>query len=296
MIEEEHVNKGSLWMLLLLVFVLGFVASLLSLGIWSMGGLSLESIQGDDNLSYNQRMIMRIGLIINHAGMFLLPGLVFCFIYYRDHIAQQLQLKTKGKLEEYLWWGLAIFCSYPFIAGMTKFNMSLPLPEWMKSAQDDTFVLLGNTLTMENPIEFLMNIVLVGVFAAVGEELIFRGILQRYFQRLWNHNPHIGVIAASVLFGGIHMQAERFLPLMILGLILGYAYHYSRSLWVPIILHFVNNSIQVVLLYASTEAEVPEIDGVPDIPIVLVIVSFLLTLGIAYKASLLSPILDEPRS
>jgi len=280
--------------LFLLIIAVGAVTSLLSLGLWEVGGLSLSDIQSGIDLSLSERMIMRAGLIINHAGMFLLPGIIFAYIYHKRNLSSVLWLNNRGGISGYVLWGLAILCSYPFIAGVTQFNMSLDFPEWMNNAQDDSFALLSNALTMESPLEFLANVLLVGVMAAVGEELIFRGILQRHLQSLWS-NPHMGIIVASIIFGGIHMQAERLLPLMFLGLLLGYSYHYTKSLWVPIVLHFLNNTMQVTALYISGMNGKPDIDEVPELPIIAVVISFLITLGIAYKASQSRSDLNESR-
>lgn len=91
------------------------------------------------------------------------------------------------------------------------------------------------------------------------------------------------------------MQAERLLPLMFLGLLLGYSYHYTKSLWVPIVLHFLNNTMQVTALYISGMNGKPDIDEVPELPIIAVVISFLITLGIAYKASQSRSDLNESR-
>lgn len=292
--RQAIVGPLSLGTLILLVLLIGFLTSMISLGVWSAGGLSLEEMQGSGELNMSDRLIMRVGLIINHIGMFLLPAIAYAWYYFRAESKTFLKLDQAGSGSSYFIWGIIILVSYPFLAGLTQFNTSLPLPEWMTNSQDDSFAILGNALTMESPLELLMNIMLVGVAAAVGEELIFRGIVQQQLQRLWD-NPHLGVIAAAAIFGGIHMQAERFLPLMFLGLVLGYSFYYTRSLWVPIVLHFINNTVQVGILYITNQEGIPTIDEVPDLPIAAVIISFVLTLGLAYKASLMSNIADESR-
>ena len=93
----------------------------------------------------------------------------------------------------------------------------------------------------------------------------------------WN-NGHAAVIVAAIIFGAFHMQFERFIPLTLLGLLLGYSYHFSKNILVPIILHILNNSIQVTTLYFATKngEAVPNIDEIPDIELGYVLIGVFL--------------------
>ncbi len=97
----------------------------------------------------------------------------------------------------------------------------------------------------------LVNLLMIGVIAAVGEELIFRGLLQRL---LWGmvKNIHLAVVITAILFSAFHFQFFSFLPRFVLGLVLGYLMHYGRSIWYPIVAHFVNNAMGVIYYYFSS--------------------------------------------
>jgi membrane protease YdiL (CAAX protease family) len=94
----------------------------------------------------------------------------------------------------------------------------------------------------------LINMVMVAVLAAVGEELIFRGILVRLF-REWTGNVHLAVIIPALLFSALHLQFYGFFGRLVLGIILGYLLVWSGSLWVPITVHFLNNAMAVVVSF-----------------------------------------------
>ena len=45
------------------------------------------------------------------------------------------------------------------------------------------------------------------------------------------------------------MQFQGFLPRFCLGLLLGYSFYWSKNLWIPIIMHFTNNAVVILLHY-----------------------------------------------
>src|SRR6186997_281841 len=96
--------------------------------------------------------------------------------------------------------------------------------------------------------DLLLNLVLVAVFAGVGEELLFRGVLQRLFIKLFK-NPWAGIIVTAFIFSAIHIQFYGFIPRFILGILLGLLYWYSGSIWPAIIAHFVYDAFAVIMVW-----------------------------------------------
>jgi len=271
--------------ILVLLILAGLIFSnLLSLSIWFVGGLDINTFLEGEDLPYGKRQLLRLGLMINHMGMFLLPGILYCLYVIKDNIYDRLRLDQLGKLSHVGLWGAIMLLSYPVLMKITEWNSAFPLPEWMRSSQESNFALLEQTLNMTHISELVTSLLLVGALAAIGEELIFRGIIQRQLEQLWS-NPHLAILVSSLIFGGFHMQFERILPLSFLGLILGYSYYYTQSLWTPIILHFANNGLQVIAYYiAIKHGDIPEIDNIPSLPLSIVLASLLLTAVIAYIA------------
>ena len=78
----------------------------------------------------------------------------------------------------------------------------------------------------------------------------FRGYLQQKICH-WLDKPHFAIIITAILFSAIHMQFQGFLPRFVLGIVLGYLFYWSGSLWLPIIAHFLNNAIAVTFAYPA---------------------------------------------
>ena len=96
---------------------------------------------------------------------------------------------------------------------------------------------------------FLSTLLMVGVLIPFSEELFFRGVLYGWLRRrygLW-----IGVAVSALLFAIAHADIAVGVSNLILGLVLAWLYEHSQSLWVPVAVHAVNNSLAVVLLYAA---------------------------------------------
>jgi hypothetical protein len=112
----------------------------------------------------------------------------------------------------------------------------------------------------------LINLLVVAVVPAIGEELLFRGVLQDLFIR-WTRNTFIGVLITSLAFALLHFQFLSVLPRFVLGMILGYIFVWTRSLWMPILAHFINNALAVIyyhyLYNGSIERGIENV-GKPD--------------------------------
>lgn len=154
--------------------------------------------------------------------------------------------------------------SLPAMNWLVDLNQSMSLPSWMSgieelmrdmedSAADATEQLLDiNTLW-----QFLSSVFVIGVMAGLSEEMLFRGAMQRTMQdsRL---NTHAVVWITAIIFSAFHMQFFGFIPRMMLGAWLGYLLVWTRSLWVPIIAHTLNNSTVVFFSYMANKGIMPE--------------------------------------
>ena len=89
---------------------------------------------------------------------------------------------------------------------------------------------------------------MVAVLPAIGEELLFRGVIQKIFIN-WTKNAHWGIWISAILFSAMHLQFYGFVPRMLLGVAFGYLLVWSGSMWLPIAAHFFNNGIAVIAMY-----------------------------------------------
>jgi len=150
-----------------------------------------------------------------------------------------------------------------------KVNSFLTLPEslrfveeLMRNMEDSAADLTVQFLTMDSFGAFALNMLMIGVVPAVGEELLFRGCLQKWMEKGLK-NPHVAIIIAGFIFSFFHFQFYGFLGRWIMGVILGYLFYYSNNIWYPIIAHFLNNGFQVLLVYLGSmpldEVATPEL-------------------------------------
>lgn len=86
-----------------------------------------------------------------------------------------------------------------------------------------------------------------GVIVPIAEEIYFRGVLHRWARDKWG--VLIGSLISSLLFGLIHGIPPVIAFAFIMGLTIAYAYEKTQSLWPGIIIHVINNSFKIVLLY-----------------------------------------------
>jgi CAAX amino terminal protease family. len=196
--------------------------------------------------------ILRITLIIQDLIIFILAPLLAQFLIWKEPTKKALQL-TVPYLPVLLWGLIAITSVSPLIDLLNTWNQGLHLPEsmegmeqWMISSERAAEVTTNTLLNTDNWGGFMTNILVIAVMAGIGEELMFRGVLQKILIN-WTRSIHWGVLCAAIIFSAIHFQFFGFLPRMILGMVLGYLYVWSKSIWVPIAAHTLNNALTVAL-------------------------------------------------
>lgn len=95
----------------------------------------------------------------------------------------------------------------------------------------------------------LVNLLVIGLITAFGEEIFFRGTLQHTAASTGYNHTAIWVVA--FLFSAMHFQVFGFVPRMLLGAWFGYLLFWTRSLYVPVFAHFVNNGVVVVCTWLT---------------------------------------------
>ncbi len=96
--------------------------------------------------------------------------------------------------------------------------------------------------------KMLIGLLVIAVIPAVGEELMFRGMLQPILIRSFK-NTHVAIWVTGIIFSFIHFQLDGFVPRMLLGVVFGYLYVWSGNIWYPIWAHFINNGVTVIIMY-----------------------------------------------
>jgi membrane protease YdiL (CAAX protease family) len=94
----------------------------------------------------------------------------------------------------------------------------------------------------------IITVFVIAVVPSLAEELFFRGVLQQITCKIFR-SVNIGIWITAIFFSAIHLQFFGFIPRLILGLTYGYLFYWSRNLWIPVLAHFINNFVPVVLSY-----------------------------------------------
>jgi membrane protease YdiL (CAAX protease family) len=248
---ERH-PFSSLLLLLLLVFACAIVFTIIAfvLGVLIYGFQPLMRMSEGD--SSNVEML-RLLQIFSSFGMFVVAAIIFAKIQSNDWL-NYLNLKKFNLILAIL--TLLIILSFsPFLEFSNELNKNMVLPEflkemeaWMKLKEAQMAEMTKQLLVMKSVPVLLINLLMLAIIPAVGEELIFRACLQKIFGR-WTGNYHLAIWITAILFSAIHFQFYGFLPRMLLGALFGYLLVWSGSLWLPILAHFLNNGIAVVTAY-----------------------------------------------
>lgn len=123
-----------------------------------------------------------------------------------------------------------------------------PFERWALEAEENAKVLTQFLTTFDNFWQFLLAIVVVAVIPAIGEELLFRGLIQNQMVKL-TKNIHVAIWVTGIIFSAIHLQFYGFAPRMFLGVLFGYMYYWSGNLIIPIVAHFINNAFSLLMIY-----------------------------------------------
>ena len=247
-------KEASPWMMLLCLVAFMLVGLILG----SMFVNMLMRAQGLDGLSFlgnmkedaslQQRNLARWANLFPHLFAFTGGAVAVALLFFRSSWLQKLQLQRWPSWLFIAGGILFVLAIFPVAQTSYWLNQQLPLPMWMKDMEKSANALVKILLHMDGPAELLLNLLTVGVVAALGEELVFRGIVQQQMNKFVK-NPILSIWITAIIFSAIHMQFVGFLPRMILGAGLGYLFYWSRSLWLPILVHFLFNSLQVVAYY-----------------------------------------------
>jgi membrane protease YdiL (CAAX protease family) len=258
-VMQTYLKTRPAWIQLLLF--LGMAFGLFTIAIYA-GSMILSNITGISFFELrdagnwdltNPKMLtyMRGLILIQFLFLFTIPSLLFS--YFSDPIPMQyLGLKAPSSAVYWILGLLLILAAYPFVEYIGYLNQKISLGEttnrWMKSMEEEAARQIRFMLQERTPAELVKNLVFIALFAGVGEELFFRGILQRIFIRI-TQNPWMGIILTAAIFSGIHFQFYGFFPRFLLGILLGVIYWYSGSLWVAILAHFLYDAAVILVVY-----------------------------------------------
>lgn len=154
--------------------------------------------------------------------------------------------------------GIVALISISFMiinSAIGEWNMNLTFPEssfseWAKRSEEQLKILTEHITNFTSPTQYLLAMLVVAVVPAIGEELLFRGLLQNFLAKAFS-NHHVGIWVSGFIFAAIHMQFFGVFPRMFLGVLFGYLYYWSGNLSLAMVAHFINNGFTLTLLYLA---------------------------------------------
>ena len=203
------------------------------------------------------------------AAMFLLPPLCMAYLWSKQPLewlkvkGERLKVKSEG-----VWAVLLMLVALPAINLLAHINEQMALPAflepleaWMKTQEETAKNLTDQFMHVTTFGGLIINLLLMAVLPAISEELTFRGVLMNLFkvkgERLkvkGESVPHLAIWCSAILFSAIHLQFYGFVPRMLMGALFGYMLVWTGSLWTPILMHFTNNAMAVILYFVSLRA------------------------------------------
>ncbi len=237
---------------LMLVSVVGLLAALPFLGDQLLPFLRGEAgAVGADNLVFSRYM-----QVLSHLGLFIVPALVFSKLV-SPRPFTYLRLTERPLARSLVVGALLMVAALPMVHLLMQWNMELRLPgflegveAWMRRTEAAAEQITALFLQTETWQGLAFNLFMIAIIPALGEEMIFRGVLLRILDE-WTGRVHLAVWISAMLFSAMHMQFFSFLPRLGLGLVLGYMFVWSGKLWIPVFAHFFNNAAAVLLYHLN---------------------------------------------
>lgn len=186
-------------------------------------------------------------------GLILIP-LLYLFSMERINPMGWIKSKTTSVLM-LLITGFIVLAFMATNSVFIEWNASFTFPEFLKdfgawARERETLAEELTTFftTFDSTGDFLLGAFVIALLPAIGEELVFRGMLQpELFRATGNH--HAAIWISAIIFSAFHMQFFGFVPRMLLGALFGYLYVWSGNLLMPMFAHFVNNGFSVLMIY-----------------------------------------------
>lgn len=237
-------------------FLYQFIGGLLSLLVF---GFDLDKAPID-----GLRLMTMAGQIL----FILLPALIFSKLIYED-VGKIIRLRIPDWTEIILFVvGIGILTpllqSYLYIQNYyievwaTHSESINTLKSFFDSLNELVDKTYGNLLRASGIPELLFVVLLVAVVPAISEEVMFRGFIQRSFEL--KIKPFIAALLTAVFFSLYHFNPYGLIPLAVLGFYFGFAAYTSKTLLIPILLHFLNNFTAVILYFIIGSEELIKSD------------------------------------
>ena len=254
--QEKSVGYRFAMLLLLMIAgaMLGYIIALTSIPLVFQIPFSalMDVLNMDSGLEITPAVLKYVQLILA-TFVFIVPANAYSHLF-SDNTFVFFEFK-KPNLVFLFFAALLWLFTLPIISFLADINNKIAFPTSFAGLENSFRLAEART---ENATRFLLNItslsglmvnlLVIAVVAAIAEELIFRGIIQKLlFEQ--SKNIHLAIWLTALVFSLFHLQFFAIIPRIVLGAALGYTFYWSKSIWVPIFFHFINNASIVFASY-----------------------------------------------
>ncbi len=243
----------SAFVILVCFLIFMFISIIIAVPLFGMDSVLNMSSLSELNNTESIRFLKYLQ-VMQSIGLFIIPPFILAWLYH-GKTAEYLLLNKKISSVSSLYVIVLIFFLLPLVNFIGEWNNQMNFPEWlsgvedwMKNAEDRAEEITEAFLQVNTLGGLLFNLFMIALLPAVGEELLFRGVIQRIFTQ-WTRNYHWGIWISAILFSALHIQFYGFVPRLLLGALFGYLLIWSGSIWLPVIAHFFNNAFAVIAMY-----------------------------------------------
>jgi len=288
--QEKSVGYRFAMLLLLMIAgaMLGYIIALASIPL--VFQIPFSALMGVLNMDSGLEItpaVLKYGHLIHATFVFIVPANAYSHLF-SDNTFVFFEFK-KPSLVFLFFAALLWLFTLPIISFLADINNKIAFPT--------SFAGLENSFRLaearaENATRFLLNItsvsglmvnlLVIAVVAAIAEELIFRGIIQKLlFEQ--SKNIHLAIWLTALVFSLFHLQFFAIIPRIVLGAALGYTFYWSKSIWVPIFFHFINNASIVLASYLYQQKVITtDPNEITFFPISVLFVAFICSIAIIY--------------
>ncbi|MFN8430847.1 MAG: CPBP family intramembrane glutamic endopeptidase [Spirosomataceae bacterium] len=286
--KSERPAISSLFIIIGLVIVGMTLANVLSL-IWILAKFppsttSLIDMQNSIAQSSKDWWFTVLNLGLASLLTFIVPGI----FYWQKIEKKSLSLLNQNNLPVAGVFLLAFVIQLifaPLNGTIQELNKNMKLPaflgpveQFMQEMEQSLAQLTEFLTSFQSPLQLIIALIVIAAIAGIGEELIFRGLIQRKILYA-SKNPHLAIWLAAFIFSAIHFQFYGFFPRLFLGAMFGYFYFWTGNLWVPIAAHIFNNGLAVVMIFLVNKKVIPaEVEKMDNVPLSLSALSLALFL------------------
>lgn len=264
--KQQETLSISPWRSLILIviyffigmFVGQFLGALLAMMIFGLGFEQTLEIASNFQEEPNGKYVLYCLQFGSAVGAFIVAPLIYLYRTEKSSLAIFFNEKSRHIIPL----SLTVFVTLSFMmvnSLLIEWNAEISFPEsleWLEEVfqeQESQMRQLTEYLTQFGSFQdFLIAFLIIAILPAVGEELLFRGLIQTQLGRALR-SPHAAIWFTAFLFGAIHFQFYGLLPRVFLGAIFGYLYYWSGSLLLPMLGHFINNGFSLIMYYLYQE-------------------------------------------